>query len=264
MNALDGASSRPARIAILQPTFLPWLGWFDIADQVDLLILLDDVAFSKQSWQQRNRIRTGDRLALVTVPVVTAGRLGQPICQVALSDTRFAAKLERTLSGSYARAPFFRALFPGFQETLQRAAGSGNLSDLNSGLIEWFMDVLGIPTPVRRSSTLDAQGRRGEYLVALCQHVGATNYLSPAGSEAYLLEDRACFEQQNIKVALHEFAHPEYRQVFDPFIPYASTLDLLFNEGPRSLEIIRSGRRPNRHLGVRATAGVDGGVYDKR
>lgn len=238
------------RVAILQPTFLPWLGWFDIADQVDLLLILDDVAFSKQSWQQRNRLRTLQGLEYVTVPIRSAGRMGQAIRDTETVGLHFVQKLERAISGSYARAPYFKTLFLDFCEALRKSAESGRLSDLNTGLIEWLFSALGIPTPWQSSSTLNTQGKRGEYVAALCEAVGANDYLSPAGAETYLLEDRAAFDRRHIEVWLHEYDHPEYQQAFAPFMPYASTLDLLFNEGPRALDIIRSGRRPPRGLGT--------------
>jgi hypothetical protein len=240
------------RVAVLQPTFLPWLGWFDIADQVDYLLVLDDVAFSKQSWQQRNRLRTLQGLEYFTIPVRSAGRLGQTIRDTETVDSHFVQKLERAISGNYARAPYFKALFVEFREALRKSAASGRLSDLNMGLIEWFFSVLGVATPWQSSSSLNTQGTRGEYVAALCDAVGGNDYLSPAGAENYLLEDRAAFDRRHIGVWLHEYVHPEYRQAFEPFMPYASTLDLVFNEGPHALDIIRSGRRPPRVLGTDA------------
>lgn len=245
------------RIAILQPTYLPWLGWFDIADQVDSLVILDDVAFSKQSWQQRNRLRTPQGLEYVTVPARTAGRMGQPILEVEIADARFASRLERTVSGNYGRAPYYDAIFPSFCTALRTATETGNLSKLNTGLIDWFCDELGITTRRFNSSELDVNGKRGDYVAALCETLEADDYLSPAGAEAYLLEDRVAFDNRGIKVWLQEYRHPEYRQVFKPFIPYASTLDLLFNEGPHAMEIIRSGRLAPRALGeMAASVGV--------
>lgn len=236
------------RIAILQPTFLPWLGWFDIADQVDLLVLLDDVAFAKRSWQQRNRLRTARTLEFVTVPVFSSGRYGQPIFDVQIADPQFAIKLERTILTNYARAPFFEEFSPSFLAVLREGRAEGKLSALNSRLINWFFDVLALSTPVCLSSSLNIEGKRGEYMAALCEALGATEYLSPVGAEDYLLEDRVAFDCRGIKVWLHEYLHPEYRQVFQPFIPYASTLDLVFNEGQASMDIIRSGRCPARSL----------------
>jgi len=231
------------RIAILQPTFLPWLGWFDIADQVDMVIILDDVAFSKQSWQQRNRLRTPRGLEVVTVPVRTAGRLGQTINEVEIAASRFAVKLERTIVGNYARSPYFENYFSEFQKILRISSEAGKLARLNMQFIQWLFEVLGISTPYCFSKDMAVTGKRGEYVASLCQLIGASDYLSPLGAKNYLIEDYAAFDQRGIKVWLHEYIHPEYRQCFSPFIPYASTLDLLFNEGQRSLDIIRSGRR---------------------
>lgn len=249
------------RIAILQPTFLPWLGWFDIADQVDMLVILDDVAFSKQSWQQRNRIRTANGLEYCSVPVFTTGRTGQLICEVEISDLRFLSKLERTVRGNYAKSSYFNTLFPGFQDALHNAATHGKLAQLNIDLLNWFWDMLGLKTPRKISKSVDIGGKRGEYVAGLCEKLGADEYLSPAGAEAYLLDDYDFFKQRNISVWLHEYAHPLYRQVFEPFIPYASTLDLLFNEGPRALEIIQSGRRPSRALCMSKVSSSPTGIY---
>jgi hypothetical protein len=244
-------------VAICQPTFLGWCGWFDLADQVDLLILLDDVAFSKQSWQQRNRIRTPAGLSYLTVPVRSAGRLGQRIVDTELADTAFVQKVARTVAQNYTQALHFERYFPEFSVALTRSAASGMLSGLNCGLIEWLIGCLGITTPRVRSSELGVNGKRGAYVAGLCEKVGAARYLSPAGAEAYLLEDRAEFDARSICVGLHEYEHPAYRQCFEPFVPYASVLDLILNEGEASGAIMRSGRRAPRPLGTEKLDEID-------
>jgi len=235
-------------VAIAQPTFLPWAGWFDLADQVDLLIVLDDVAFSKQSWQQRNRLRTAAGLSYVTVPVRTAGKLGQRIVDTELADTAVVDKILRTVSQNYSRAPHFSRYFAEFSAVLKQSATTGMLADLNSGLIDWLLLQLGIATPQVRSSELAVEGKRGAMVANLCKHVGASRYVSPAGAQEYLLEDRAEFDKRGIAVGLQVYEHPIYRQCFQPFMPYASVLDLLLNEGDAAAAILRSGRRPPRTL----------------
>jgi hypothetical protein len=236
-------------IAIAQPTFLGWAGWFDIADQVDCLILLDDVVFSKQSWQQRNRIRTREGLSYLTVPVRTAGRLGQLIVDAELTGTQFVEKIIRTVSQNYSRAAHCANLFPEFCEILAQGAASGRLCELNCSLIEWFLSRLDVRTPVVRSSKLGVEGKRGAYVAKLCEAMGASRYLSPAGAEEYLTEDQAEFSSRSVRVELHVYEHPVYTQCFEPFIPFASVLDLLLNEGAEAAAIIRSGRRLSRPLG---------------
>lgn len=241
-------------LAIAQPTFLPWSGWYDLVEQVDFLILLDDVAFSKHSWQQRNRIRTVDGLSYMTVPVQTAGRLGQRICDTRIVSKAFVRRISRTVAQNYRRAAYFDRYYPEFCAVLDRSAASGSLSDLNCGLIEWLAVQLGVATPSVRSSQLGVGGKRGAHVAMLCEHMGASRYVSPAGAEDYLIEDRAEFDRRSISVEIHVYEHPVYRQCFKPFEPFASALDLLLNEGDGAGAILRSGRRPTRSLRGRESA----------
>jgi len=236
---------------ISQPTFLPWLGWFDLADQGDVMIILDDVQFSKQSWQQRNRIRTPAGLEFLTVPVKR--RLGQMILDCELADQRFVGKMLKSLHGNYAKAAFFADAFDQFAATMEAAARTGCLAEFNCALISWIADRLVVTTPMIRASTLGVAGQRGEHVAAICESVGADRYLSPAGAEDYLIEDKAVFDRREISVWLHAYEHPEYVQRFAPFIPYASAIDLIFNAGPSAPNVMRSGRRPARPLGENLT-----------
>lgn len=234
---------------ISQPTFLPWLGWFDLADQSDKMVILDDVAFSKQSWQQRNRIRTRNGLEFLTVPVKSSGRLGQTILDCELADQPFVRKMITSLRANYAKAPFFADAIDELATTMETAADTGRLVELNCALITWIADKLKVTTPMIRSSTLGAGGERGEHVAAICECVGADRYLSPAGAEDYLIEDKAAFDKRSISVLIHEYEHPQYAQRFSPFMPYACALDLIFNVGPAAADVMRSGRRPARAIG---------------
>jgi hypothetical protein len=237
-------------VAMSQPTFLPWAGWFDLADQVDLMIVLDDVAFSKQSWQQRNRIRTPEGLSYVTVPVRTAGRLGQRIIDTEIASDGFVDKIIRTVLQNYSRASYFSNYFSEFCEVLTQSAAEGKLAGVNCGLIDWLAVKLGVSTPRVRSSALAGEGKRGALIASLCEQVGAKRYVSAASAEAYLLEDRADFDTRGVIVELQVYEHPVYRQCFHPFMPFASVLDLLLNEGDAAGVILKSGRRPSRRLGA--------------
>jgi hypothetical protein len=239
--------------AISQPTFLPWSGWFDLVDQVDMMVLLDDVQFAKRSWQQRNRIRTRTGLEFVNVPVQTSGRRDQHIidCRLA-ADERFVEKVIGTLKANYAKASFFADSAEEFFALFRFAASTASLLELNCELITWMAAKLGISTPMVRASALGASGRRGEHLAELCDYIEATHYISPAGAEAYLAEDRSAFDQRGILISIQVYEHPEYPQCFAPFIPYASALDVIFNAGAEAGTIMRSGRRPNRQIAVGA------------
>lgn len=228
------------KIAIAQPTYLPWLGYFDLIDQVDHLIVLDSVQFEKQSWQQRNRIKTPVGLQWLTVPVVFRGRLGQQIKDVEIREPDFWRKHLRALELNYRRSAFFGDYFLELSEIVQ--SDRRLLAELNIQLIGWFCKILGIQTPITRSSTMKQDGRRSGLLVNLCRALNADAYLSPLGSADYLMGDVHLFQETQIELYFQHYEHPEYTQLFAPFCPYASTLDLIFNEGPRAMEVIRSGR----------------------
>ena len=236
---------------ISQPTFLPWLGWFDLAYQGDVMIILDDVAFSKQSWQQRNRIRTRNGLEFLSVPVKTSGRLGQRILDCELANKPFVEKMIKTLHANYSKAAFFAGAIDELATTMKAAANTGLLVDLNCALISWMAGRLEVTTPMYRASTFGKGGERGEHVASICEHVGAARYLSPAGAEDYLIEDRSAFDRRGISVWIHVFDHPHYVQRFAPFMPYASALDLIFNVGAAAPEVMRSGRRPARAIGTK-------------
>jgi hypothetical protein len=228
------------KIAICQPTYLPWLGYFDLLDQVDAFVLLDDVQFEKRSWQQRNRIKGPSGLIWLTIPVIVHGRYEQRIREVQIENGGFAPKHLRALEMNYRRASFFNSYLPTVASVLGKTQRW--LSELNVELIRVAADILRFRTPVVLASSLEQGGKRTELLANICTEVGATEYLSPIGSAAYLLDELHVLTDRGIKVTFHNYTHPEYRQLFPPFVPYACVLDLLFNEGDRSCEIIRSGR----------------------
>jgi WbqC-like protein len=230
------------KIAISQPSYLPWLGYFDLIDQVDRFVVLDSVQFEKQSWQQRNRIKTPTGMQWLTVPVIFRGRLAQKIHEVEIREPHFAVKHLRAIELNYRRAPHFERYF-GDLKGIVGDRSTSCLADLNLRIIQWSMRCLDVRTPLVKSSELGCDGKRSQLLVNICEALGAPSYLSPIGSAGYLLEELDLFERRNIEVRFQHYEHPRYCQQFGEFIPYASTLDLLFNEGERAGEIVRSGRR---------------------
>ena len=219
---------------------------------MDQFVLLDDAQFVKQSWDQRNRIKASTGLEWLTVPVVFRGRLGQPLCNVEIREPDFWRKHLRSVEVNYGKARYFADYFPRLKEILETHGPRQKLIDLNLALIEWLMAELAVKTPLRRASSLGAEGKRSGRLVSICERLGASDYLSPR-SAVYLLDDLAMFEQVGLKVWFQNYKHPEYAQRFPPFLPYASVLDLLFNKGRESGEVMRSGRgRPFTPEQVRA------------
>jgi hypothetical protein len=234
-------------IAIMQPTYLPWIGYFDLIDQSEVFVFLDSVQFERQSWQQRNRLKIQGALQWLSVPVLRSGHSTEPIRAMEVKRSElFPQKHIRTIEQNYRRALYFDKYFSSLKAILE--ADEHKLSNLNQRLIRWMAEMIGVQTDFKCSSELQAQGSRSELLTNICFGLGVSTYLSPLGSADYILETRELFERQGITVVFQHYEHPQYRQLSEPFVPFASALDLLFNEGERSLEIMRSGRRPHYSL----------------
>ena len=221
----------------MQPTYLPWIGYFSLMDQVDTFVFLDSVQFDKRSWQQRNRIKTSQGELFLTVPVVTKGRQSQKIFEVEIDTTqRFSDKHLKTIKNNYAKTLFFSEYWEEISELFHRDCHF--LADLNIALIEWFRTKLDIEVEFVKSSSLKIEGKKVELLIAICQEVGAESYLSPLGSKDYIKENNL-FRDSGITHLYQNYSHPHYQQLYGNFIPYMSILDLLFNEGDSSLKLIR-------------------------
>ena len=229
---------------ISQPTFLPWLGWFDLVSICDVVILLDTVQFNKRSWQQRNRIRTKDGLEFITVPVFTAGKSKQKIKDVMISDKQFYDYFFRKIKTSYSKSNHYDAVINDIRNTLPYSVFSNHLVDLNNEFIYFIMRWFCIRKNIIKASELDVNvGVRGEYLAMLCEAVGANEYISTPGAHDYLCLDIFEFRNRNINVFISDYQHPEYNQAYSPFIPFASSLDLIMNYGENSNKIMKNSKR---------------------
>ncbi|MDO9118015.1 MAG: WbqC family protein [Nitrospira sp.] len=232
------------RVTIHQPQFLPWLGYLDKIDRADLFIVLDTVQFKKNEWQNRNRIRTADGWQWLTVPVLH--HFGQRVQEVTINPTAaWRDQHLRALGMHYARSPFRDRYLPELRAIY--AEPWTKLSELNLAVIRWLLEAYGITTPLRCASDMAAREEPTDRLVDLCRAVGATQYLAGPGAEGYM--DQSRFEASGVELEIQEFLHPEYGQMYGPFEPNLSAIDLLLCVGPEALKQLRSRRvRP-----VRAT-----------
>lgn len=227
------------RVAIMQPTYLPWSGYFGLMQAVDVFIFLDSVQFAKRSWQQRNQIKTASGAQWLSVPVSTKGKRDQLITEVEVDKSaNFALAHRKSIEMSYSKAPFFKAYADEFLPFLENP--SPRLADLTIDLSLRLKSLLGIKTQVLRASELNGSGAKADLLASLCQQIGATSYISPPGSREYL-EASDAFAKIDVPVHYFEFKHPEYPQLSGEFLPYMSSIDMLFNCGDRSLALIESG-----------------------
>ena len=232
------------RVAIMQPTYLPWLGYFGLMQSVDLFIVLDTTQFAKRTWQQRNQVKSMQGPLWLTVPVLSKGKREQLISEVEIDYSQdYPRGHIKTLEMNYRKSPYFEILAPQLFALL--GADNKHLSELTINQIRWIKDVLGITTPIRLASEFEARGKRADLLVSLCERVGATSYISPPGSKIYLDESDA-FVKSGIALSYFDFNHPEYPQRYGNFLPYMSVIDLLFNCGSEvSAKIIKEGCKIN-------------------
>lgn len=226
-------------VAIMQPTYLPWVGYFGMIDRADVFVFLDTVQFARRSWQQRNRIKTANGPQMLTVPVHKKGARDQKIAEVQIDgESHFAEKHIRAIEHALSKAPFFKDHAPALSAILQ--GGHPKLADLNIELITWLATALGVSSRFLRSSEIEAGGAKADLLANICEALGGEVYISAPGSSDYI-ESSDAFDSHGIKVAYHHYEHPVYPQLYGAFEPYMSAIDLLFNLGPQSLERIRSG-----------------------
>ncbi|MFC1548570.1 WbqC family protein [Candidatus Omnitrophota bacterium] len=226
------------KIAIHQPQYLPWLGYFDKMDQGDVFVLLDDVQYKKNEWQNRNKIRNAEGWQWITVPVLY--EFGQEIKSIRIDRRQnWREKHIKSLELNYSRAPYFEEYFDFFRESLEKEWEF--LVDLNVHFIEYFKETLGIGAKLVKSSTLEMDSSSTERLVDICKHFGANAYLSGSGGEDYL--DKDLFKESDITLEFQDYKHPRYSQIYDGFEPYMSVADLLFCCGDKGLNILREGRK---------------------
>lgn len=215
-------------LVVLQPGYLPWLGYFDLLKKADVFVHYDDVQFDKHGWRNRNRVKGPKGAVWLTVPVLHSGRSGQSILEVEIDDRQnWRRRHLSTVGQLYARAPFVDVMLPRLRDILERPWP--RLVDLDLAIIDWLAAVLGITAPRYRASELGIGGDRNARLLNLCRHFGATRYLSGNAARDYL--DVALFTAAGVDVSWHDYAHPNYSQLHGTFVPYLSVLDLILNMG---------------------------------
>ncbi|HUI22524.1 MAG TPA: WbqC family protein [Methylocella sp.] len=223
-------------IAILQPGFLPWLGFFDQMLRCDIFVYYDDVQFDKHGWRNRNRIKAPSGPLWVTIPVLHSGKQGQRIIDTEVDNNKsWARKMIATIRQNYVRAPHLAFYLPELELVL--AAPWRFLVDLDLAVADLMCRWFEVKRPVFRASALGIPGGKSSRLLSICQHFSATRYLSGNAAQDYL--DVALFEDAGIAVEWQNYRHPTYPQLHGDFIPYLSALDLVLNAGRDSISILR-------------------------
>jgi len=227
-------------VTIMQPAYLPWLGFFDRVANSDLFIYLDHVLISRRdrfAFTNRNRIRTKEGWHWLTVPIKSKGKHGALfINETAIVKDQWAKKHWMSIQQSYKKSKFLSDHSEFFGKIY--STEWIKLVDLNLEIASYLFEQLSIKTKILRSSEMNVSGEKDELILNLCKEVNAEAYISGPFGRDYL--DLEKFTNSNIDVLFHDYEHPKYTQSHDGFEPYMSAIDLLFNYGEESLNILRS------------------------
>ncbi len=220
---------------ILQPSYIPWRGFFDLVHDADVFVFYDDVQYDKHGWRNRNRIKTPQGSQWLTIPANAKGNVskGLLVKDVHIASTAagkdWAKKHLASIRQSYRRAPFFDTYIPLVEDLLGKQHEL--LADFTIETTIALAGALGIDhTRFLRSSELGVDGGKTERLVRILEHVGCDRYVSGPSARDYI--EPGLFEAAGIALEYKAYAYPEYEQLYPPFDPQVTVLDLLFMKGP--------------------------------
>lgn len=223
-------------IGILQPGYLPWLGFFEQLYRSDIFVIYDDVQYDKGSWRNRNRIKTANGIQWLTVPVRFDFSDRPLVNQVSIDNAvDWRKKHASSIRQNYGRTPFFARYWPLFEEAFDRQWDF--LIDLDLYFIERLATCLGLADRrIILSSSLNLDGDRIGRLLAVCKHFNADVFYEGAAGRNYIDDQK--FMDRGVSVQYQNYQHPVYKQLYGEFIPYLSVIDLLFNQGGQSLNVL--------------------------
>jgi WbqC-like protein family len=226
------------RVVILQPGYVPWLGFFDLMARADLFVLLDDVQYTVRDWRSRNRVKTPNGVTWMTVPVVSKAAREKQIREVEIDNGHpWQRNHFRTLETFYRKASYCGEILEIIRPMYERPYKF--LIDVDLDFILDVRKYLQVGTEIVRSSDVPSTGAKDEKLLSLCRYFRATHYLSGNAAQGYLSEEK--FLREGIRVEWHNYRHPRYTQLWTKqlgFISHLSVLDLLLNHGRESLSIL--------------------------
>ena len=224
-------------LSVHQPQYIPWSGYLHKIAKSEIFVFLDDVQYKKREFQNRNKIKTRNGWLWLTVPVISKTRYIQKVAEVEIdNETNWSHDHIKTIEHAYASAPFFSEHWAFFSELYNKKWTK--LMDLNVATIRYLLQCFDIKTPLHFSSELNLKTAGTQRIIDICKNFGADTYLSGTGGRDYL--DEEMFEKNDTRLVYQKYIHPEYKQCFGPFLPFMSSLDLLFNCGHESRETIMS------------------------
>ena len=220
-----------------QPVYLPWLGLFHKIALAETFVYFDQVQYLPKEWMNRNKIRTKNGSIWLTVPVLRKGYRDLKSSEIEINNSiNWQKKHLRSISLNYKKSPYFENYIPFFEDVYSRKWKF--LGDLNEYMLKWFLDELGIKVNFLNSNDFKFQGEKSSLILDMCKELNASTYIFGMLGKDYA--DVQEFEKNNIKLIFQDYNHPKYSQLYSEFVSHLSIIDLLFNHGPKSLEIILS------------------------
>jgi hypothetical protein len=218
------------RVAVIQSSYIPWKGFFDLIGRCDEYVIYDSMQYVKRHWHNRNRIKTANGVQWLTIPVITGGRFEQSIDEVEI-EKPWADKHWRALELAYRQAPFFDRYAATVKDWYERAGKQPRLTDVNEIFLRGIAGLLGLDVRMVRDRAYPAEGVRTERLLAIARAAGADRYLSGPSAKQYF--DEQLFTAAGITPEWMSYqGYPEYPQLHGDFEHAVTALDLLFNTGP--------------------------------
>jgi hypothetical protein len=218
-----------------QPVYLPWLGLFHKIAISDAFCYFDDVQYQIKDFNGRNKIKTINGPIWLTVPVKAKGYRDKKIREIEIDNSHnWRNKHFKSIYLNYKKAPFFNNYVDFFEDTYKKEWQY--LTNLNEYMLKWFLNELGIKVKYHKASELDFHGYKSDLVLNMCKKLKADLYIFGALGKDYAKEEN--FNKEGIKIYFQDYKHPVYPQINGEFLPYMSIIDLLFNCGPKSLEII--------------------------
>ena len=220
-----------------QPVYLPWLGLFHKISLAETFVYFDQVQYLPKDWMNRNKIRTKSGSIWLTVPVLRKGYRDLKTSEIEINNSiDWQKKHLRSISLNYKKSPYFENYIPFFEDVYSRKWKF--LGELNEYMLKWFLDELGIKVNFLNANDFKFQGEKSSLILNMCKELNASTYIFGTLGKDYA--DVQEFEKNNIGLIFQNYNHPKYSQLYREFISHMSVIDLLFNHGPKSLEIILS------------------------
>ena len=220
-----------------QPSYLPWLGLFDKISMADAFIFLDQVQYQPEDFNNRNKIKTDQGEKWLSVPVLRKGYLDKAISEININNNvPWERKHWRSIKLAYQKAPFFDKYADQFENIY--LSSWEKLIDLNEKLMRLIMGEIGLDVQWYNGSECNVTGRKQHLILGMCKEFGADTFIFGGQGKDYV--DVKLFEKAGVSVIFHDYNHPTYSQINGDFISHLSIIDLLFNCGGSSLDILRS------------------------